>query len=509
MKIKFQENEFWYGTCVKYGMKMPIGSDTEIELDLTSNPTPNQAMPLLISTKGRSIWSDQGFPVRVGDGAIEVPDSCLLEETGGSLREAYLGVMKEHFPFRGMPAENLFGKIIYNTWIELTYNQNEEDILAYARRILESGMPSGVLMIDDGWAENYGDWRFHSGKFPHPEQLLKTLHEIGYEVMVWICPFISPDSLKYREAKEEGILVLTSEGETYLAKWWNGYSAVLDFSNPKAVQWLKRQLDALLDMGVNGFKFDAGDSMYYRNDNVTFGNVTPDEQSRMWAEFGEQYPYNEYRAAFRAGGYALLQRLCDKDHSWGENGIASLIPDTLLQGITGHTFGCPDMIGGGEYLNFQNMEKSGLDEELFVRHCEIACLMPAMQFSAAPFRILTRENFACILKSIEVRKKFLPYIMEELKKASVTGEPLIRYLTYEFPEENVENVTDQFMLGGKYLVAPVYEKGKTGRTLYLPKGKWYARKRVWMSQGETISCKSELGIPIIFERMGKFSGGKE
>lgn len=509
MKIKFQENEFWYGTCVKYGMKMPIGSDTEIELDLTSNPTPNQAMPLLISTKGRSIWSDQGFPVRVGDGAIEVPDSCLLEETGGSLREAYLGVMKEHFPFRGMPAENLFGKIIYNTWIELTYNQNEEDILAYARRILESGMPSGVLMIDDGWAENYGDWRFHSGKFPYPEQLLKTLHEIGYEVMVWICPFISPDSLKYREAKEEGILVLTSEGETYLAKWWNGYSAVLDFSNPKAVQWLKRQLDALLDMGVNGFKFDAGDSMYYRNDNVTFGNVTPDEQSRMWAEFGEQYPYNEYRAAFRAGGYALLQRLCDKDHSWGENGIASLIPDTLLQGITGHTFGCPDMIGGGEYLNFQNMEKSGLDEELFVRHCEIACLMPAMQFSAAPYRILTGENFACILKSIEVRKKFLPYIMEELKKASVTGEPLIRYLAYEFPEENVENMTDQFMLGGKYLVAPVYEKGKTGRTLYLPKGKWYARKRVWMSQGETIYCESERGIPIIFERMGKFSGGKE
>lgn len=99
-------------------------------------------------------------------------------------------------------------------------------------------------------------------------------------------------------------------------------------------------------MGVDGFKFDAGDSMYYRDDNVTFGRVTPDEQSRLWAEFGEQYPYNEYRASFRAGGYALLQRLCDKDHSWGENGIASLIPDTLLQGITGHAYGCPDMIAG-------------------------------------------------------------------------------------------------------------------------------------------------------------------
>ena len=52
MKIKFQGNEFWYGTCVKYGMRMPIGPDTEAELDLTSNPTPNQEMPLLVSTKG-------------------------------------------------------------------------------------------------------------------------------------------------------------------------------------------------------------------------------------------------------------------------------------------------------------------------------------------------------------------------------------------------------------------------------------------------------------------------
>lgn len=501
MKIKFQENEFWYGTCVKYGMRMPIGPDTEAELDLTSNPTPNQAMPLLVSTKGRCIWSEEGFPIRIRSGVIEIPDSCLLEETGGGLREAYLHAMQKHFPFHGMPAENLFGRIIYNTWIELTYYQNEEDILAYAGRILESTMPPGVLMIDDGWMECYGDWRFHSGKFPHPEQMIEKLHGMGYQVMVWVCPYVSPDSLKYREARDQGILIRTPEGEPYLAKWWNGYSAVLDFSNPKAVQWLKCQLDALTEMGVDGFKFDAGDSMYYRDDNVTFGNVTPDEQSRLWAEFGEQYLYNEYRASFRAGGYALLQRLCDKDHSWGENGIASLIPDTLLQGITGHAYGCPDMIGGGEYLNFQTQEKSGLDEELFVRHCEIACLMPAMQFSAAPFRIMSRENFACILKSIEVRKRFLPYILEELRKSSRTGEPLIRYLAYEFPEEHVENVTDQFMLGGNYLVAPVYEKGKTGRSLYLPKGTWrqYGGKKR-QSQGERMECESEAGVPIIFEK---------
>ena len=119
-------------------IKMPIGPDTETELDLTSNPTPNQEMPLLVSTKGRCLWSEEGFHIRIRSGVIEVPDSYQLEETGGGLREAYLHAMQKHFPFRGMPAENLFGRIIYNTWIELTYHQNEEDILAYAGRILES-----------------------------------------------------------------------------------------------------------------------------------------------------------------------------------------------------------------------------------------------------------------------------------------------------------------------------------------------------------------------------------
>ena len=166
---------------------------------------------------------------------------------------------------------------------------------------------------------------------------------------------------------------------------------------------MKEQLDALQKLGIDGFKFDAGDSIYYRRDNVTYGNVKPDEQCQLWAEFGEQYPFNEYRVTVQAGGYALLQRLCDKEHSWGTEGIASLIPDILLQGITGHPYGCPDMIGGGEYLNFQNMEAGGLDEELFVRHAEIACLMPAMQFSAAPFRVLKKENFEAILRSIQMR----------------------------------------------------------------------------------------------------------
>lgn len=253
---------------------------------------------------------------------------------------------------------------------------------------------------------------------------------------------------------------------------------------------------------MDGFKFDAGDSIYYNSDDITFGNVTPDEQSRLWAEFGEKYPFNEYRVTFKAGGCPLMQRLCDKAHSWGNDGAASLIPDTLLQGITGHPYGSPDMIGGGEYLNFIDMTSERLDQELFVRHSEIACLMPAMQFSAAPFRVLNKENFEAVLKSIEVRKKYTDYLLELLDNTLINGEPVIRYMSYEFPNEKVEKIIDQFMLGEKYLVAPVYEKNKDGREVYVPCGTWaYEHEnKIINSKGEKMYFNSVPGVPVILEK---------
>lgn len=318
--------------------------------------------------------------------------------------------------------------------------------------------------------------------------------------MLWVCPFISADSIKYREAVREDLLVKTPEGKPFITEWWNGFSSVLDMTNPRAVAWLKSQLDDLQEMGIDGFKFDAGDSIYYREDNINYENTNPDLQSQAWAKFGQSYAYNEYRVTFKAGGYNLLQRLCDKQHAWGEDGIASLIPDTLLQGITGHPYCSPDMIGGGEYLNFQS-QSSQLDQELFVRHAEIASLLPAMQFSAAPYRVLDEEHFGAIKDSIANRGKYLSYLMQLIKEVPITGEPVIRYLAYEFSDEPVEKITDQFMLGNRYLVAPIYEKSRNKRSVYLPKGIWLHNGKNIQSDGEIFEIATSYGIPAIFEKI--------
>lgn len=467
MEIKFLPGEVFYGGAVLDGSNQPYTEESERELDLRSNPTPNQVMPLFVSTKGRWFWNPDGMVVTFSQGTIHFSEEVHLGETQGGLKEAYLDAMARCFPQHPVKLdESLFIHPVYNTWIELTFYQSQEGVLNYAQDVLDHGLKPSVIMIDDGWSDYYGKWTFSKEKFSDPEKMLQELHHMGFKVMVWVCPFITPDTLEYRELEKAGLLVTDKTGEVYISHWWNGWSAVLDMTKEAACDWLKKQLDDLQAMGVDGFKFDAGDSIYYPEEGIVSG----DDHSKAWAKFGEAYRLNEYRVTTGAGGWSLMQRMCDKDHSWGSTGLGALIPDGIVQSLTGHPYLCPDMIGGGEYRNFYDQER--LDAELVVRWAQIAALMPVMQFSAKPWRILPAEDFAKVKEAIALREKYMPLIKEALDYSRETGEPMLRPMAYDFPEEACKSVTDQFMLGTKLLVAPILEKGGRVRRAYFPEGRW-------------------------------------
>jgi hypothetical protein len=61
--IPLLEGEGFWGGCVTDGRAMPFGKAT-FERDLYGNTGGNQAQPLLISNKGRYIWSEEPFNSR-------------------------------------------------------------------------------------------------------------------------------------------------------------------------------------------------------------------------------------------------------------------------------------------------------------------------------------------------------------------------------------------------------------------------------------------------------------
>jgi alpha-glucosidase len=86
-------------------------------------------------------------------------------------------------------------------------------VLKYAHAIVDNGLPPGVLMIDDNWQEDYGKWNFHPGRFGDPKAMMQELHNLGFKIMLWVCPSVSPDCDVYRDlAKKKSFFM-----ENYLA----------------------------------------------------------------------------------------------------------------------------------------------------------------------------------------------------------------------------------------------------------------------------------------------------
>ncbi|WP_258168579.1 glycoside hydrolase family 31 protein [Paenibacillus sp. AR247] len=200
--------------------------------------------------------------------------------------------------------------------------------------------------------------------------------------------------------------------------------------------------------------------------------MTPNEQTEAWARLGLRYAFNEYRACWKLAGQPLVQRLSDKNHSWGNDGLASLIPNGLAQGLIGYAFNCPDMVGGGQYEDLIRPDFK-VDAELFVRYAQCSALFPMMQFSTAPWRVLDEAHLNLCIEAATLHCRMGDEIAALARHAAETGEPIMRHMAYVFPKGDFEQITDQFMLGDDILVAPVLQKGATTRTIAFPSGTWY------------------------------------
>jgi len=503
LTVKMAPGENWWGACSAFGRGMPFTEKSRFMLDLRRENSLHQTLSFLCSDKGRAVWCPRPFAVNIAGGVMRLESDdaeiTLKENAGKTLAEAFRYASRTRFPPSGTsPDELFFSAPQYNTWSELIYNQNEKDILAYAKSMLDNGLPPGIFMIDENWQHGFGVWEFDMRKFSDPKGMVEKLHGMGFKVLLWVCPFVAMDTLEYHRVAwgervdrlggwptKGGFLTSSlkpSRGRVPPAatvNWWEGTSALLDFSHPNAVAWFTEQLDRLIrDYKVDGFKFDGGEVPYYAATMLPNGapgkmyahnrKLLPAEQSALYAAFAFKYPVSEVRNAYGMAGKPMILRLHDKPHRW--DAVQRLVPDMIAAGMIGCPFICPDLVGGGSYTSF--LKGSKFDQELFVRYAQLAALSPMMQISASPWRLLDERHQKLFKEAVALRQKFAPQIVTLVRQAGRDGEPILRNLEYNFPAMGYADIKDEFMLGTDILVAPVVVKGQTERTVQLPPGCW-------------------------------------
>lgn len=517
------DGEFFWGGDAGSGWQMPICKDSDYDRDFRYDST-TQSMPMFLSSKGRYVWSETALKASIKDGVItfESESDIEINEDGSCLREAYLNVMEKHFPFvetrknkKQLPRE-FFNSAQFNTWVEFSYDQNQKGILEYAHAIVNNGFEPGILMIDEGWQARYGQWKFDLHKFPDPRGMVKELHDLGFIVMLWVTPMVSPEGVDFCKATRDlfnpdtynDIFLRTKEGNVAVVEWWNGYSAILDMRKKCDRDFLSEKLDFLMsEYGVDGFKFDGGGYGCYSGTNIINGTPRNDhDQAALniaWNEFGAKYKYHEYKDTFKGGGKPTIQRLWDREHLWlGGSGITSIMPTSILQGLFGHPFICPDMIGGGSWTDDYQPDFK-IDEELFIRWTQLSSMFPMMQFSRAPWKCLSKEAFDIVFKWYKHHLSISSEIISLVEMAEKTGEPILRSLEYNDPHKGYANITDQFMLGNDILVCPVVTKGTYEKDITFPYGKWQDE------EGNIFDGNTVVKLPSPMEKLLWFRRVKE
>jgi alpha-glucosidase (family GH31 glycosyl hydrolase) len=85
--------------------------------------------------------------------------------------------------------------------------------------------------------------------------MIDWFHSNGIRVVLWATSVLNVDTPLYNYAKKQNYFL--NDGATQ--KWWHGVGSWIDYTNDDAVDWWHKQMDLVLDQGVDGFKNDGTD----------------------------------------------------------------------------------------------------------------------------------------------------------------------------------------------------------------------------------------------------------
>ena len=453
-------------------------------------------IPFFMSNRGYGMFMHTSAPVTCDFGATYI-----------GLNKMFMGDENlDLFVFFGEPKDildeytDLVGKPgmpplwSFGTWMSRITYFSEKEGYDVAANIRKNKYPCDVIHFDTGWfdVDWQCDYKFSENRFQNPQQMLKDLRSQGFHVCLWQLPYFTPKNRYFSELIEKGMYVKNGNGELPYE------DVVLDFSNPETVKWYQDKLAGLLNIGVSAIKVDFGEAaplngIYASGKSGWYEhNLYPVRYDMAVSEITKKL-HNENIMWARAA-WAGSQRYplhWGGDAATTNTGLLGTLRAGLSFGLSGFSFWSHDMGG---------FVKS-TPEDLYCRWIPFGFLTSHTRAHGAPptepWLYDSKRVQDVFRKSAEMKYRLMPYVYAQAKECTEKGLPMLRALFVEFPDDpGAWKVDDEYLFGSQILVAPLLESGMTGRTVYLPEGKWidYQTEKVYEGGWHRIEAGS---LPII------------
>jgi alpha-glucosidase (family GH31 glycosyl hydrolase) len=477
--------------------------------------------PFWFTQRGTGLWVDthdvmdvsvnavqQGVFGYTLTGSAEMASTVFVERTPRDVYADYIGITGT--PTKSDATAAQYAEPLWNSWAQFYTTVSQAGALDWATKLHNAGVPGGAIQVDDGWMSHYGDFTFNS-KFPDPKGLSDQIHGMGYNFGLWVTLWINNDAQNYQYAADHGYLLKskTDPNQPCSVTWWNGTAGIVDLGNPDARAWYAGKLHELEQTyGVDGFKFDT---RFYDEQCATYPGYTPLDYLTLGAQLTDEFDQQGAGVRLSWTGsqkYGFVIRQIDKGTDW--NSLQAAIAQNLSISTIGYPFVETDMIGG-------SLGQPPPSKPVLVRWAQAASLMPLMYSSTSPLGVSNpsgsqsydQQTVDLYKQAIRTHEALAPYIREQVDRAVRTGEPIMKPLFFNHPDDQATyTINDQWLLGDSLLAAPVLADQST-RDIHVPPGDWYdvQNKRVVSGPADLRGYKADLTTSPAFIKLGSHDTG--
>ncbi|XP_077062825.1 neutral alpha-glucosidase AB isoform X4 [Siphateles boraxobius] len=403
------------------------------------------------------------------------------------------------------------------------YN-DQEDVKAVDQGFDEHDIPYDFIWLDIEHADGKRYFTWDPSKFPQPKDMLQGLMDKKRKLVAIVDPHIRVDSgyKIHNEIRSKSFYVKNKDGGDYEGWCWPGNSGYPDFTNPEMRAWWASMFayDQYEGSMENQYIWnDMNEPSVFNGPEVT---MHKDALHGVWEHRDVHNLYGFYVQKATADG--LIQRsggverpfvltraffagsqrygavwTGDNAAEWGHLKIS--IPMCLSLGLVGISF-CGADVGG--FFKHPSAE-------LLVRWYQAGAYQPFFRAHAhidTPRRepwLFGPENTGLIREAVRQRYALLPYWYQLFYNAHHTGQPVMRPLWVEYPDDVATfSIEDEYLIGKDLLVHPVTDEGASGVTAFLPgKGEvWYDVHTFQKHDGD-----QSLYIPVTISSIPVFQRG--